>query len=132
MQRMYRIGLHIVYLLLAMVVAAFVHAPLLTRITILGLVPLNLVTYLKHGMEACLDFTSMTVLILLITTSTYQENLTFVNALNNIYIYSAFCDDRNSKLIWIKIKECTNRTGTNSKPKWSCKWNFSELCFIVV
>ena len=68
MQRMYRIGLHIVYLLLAMVVAAFVHAPLLTRITILGLVPLNLVTYLKHGMEACLDFTSMTALILLITT----------------------------------------------------------------
>ncbi|XP_076300013.1 protein brambleberry [Lasioglossum baleicum] len=67
MQKMYRTGLHVVYLLCAMVIAAFLHAPLLTRITILGLVPLNLASYLKHGMDACLDFTSMTVLIFLIT-----------------------------------------------------------------
>ncbi|XP_017791205.1 PREDICTED: protein brambleberry-like [Habropoda laboriosa] len=67
MYRMYRIGFHIVYLLFAMVIAAFLHAPLLTRVTILGLVPLNLVSYLKHGMDACLDFTSMTVLIFFIT-----------------------------------------------------------------
>ncbi|XP_076652172.1 protein brambleberry [Halictus rubicundus] len=67
MQKMYRTGLHVVYLLCAMVIAAFLHAPLLTRITIMGLVPLNLASYLKHGMDACLDFTSMTVLIFLIT-----------------------------------------------------------------
>ncbi|CAL7942179.1 unnamed protein product [Xylocopa violacea] len=67
MYRMYRIGLHVVYLLTAMVIAAFLHAPLLTRITILGIVPLNLVSYLKHGMDACLDFVSISVLIFLIT-----------------------------------------------------------------
>ncbi|CAK9826864.1 Protein brambleberry [Anthophora retusa] len=67
MYRMYRIGFHVVYLLFAMVIAAFLNAPLLTRVTILGLVPLNLVSYLKHGMDACLDFTSMTVLIFFIT-----------------------------------------------------------------
>ncbi|XP_031830089.2 protein brambleberry isoform X1 [Nomia melanderi] len=67
MHRMYRTSLHVVYLLCAMVIAAFLHAPLLTRVTIMGLVPLNLVSYLKHGMDACLDFTSMTVLIFLIT-----------------------------------------------------------------
>ncbi|XP_076236306.1 protein brambleberry isoform X2 [Calliopsis andreniformis] len=67
MQRMYRICLHIVYLLCAMIVAAFLHAPLSTRITVMGIVPLNLVSYLKHGMEACLDFTSITALIFLIT-----------------------------------------------------------------
>ncbi|XP_078043072.1 protein brambleberry [Augochlora pura] len=67
MHKMYRTGLHVVYLLCAMVIAAFLHAPLLTRITIMGLVPLNLASYLKHGMDACLDFTSMTVLIFLIT-----------------------------------------------------------------
>ena len=67
MQKMYRTGLHIVYLLCAMIVAAFLQAPLLTRITILGIVPLNLASYLKHGMDACLDFTSLTALIFLIT-----------------------------------------------------------------
>ncbi|XP_043507040.1 protein brambleberry-like isoform X1 [Frieseomelitta varia] len=67
MYQMYRVGLHIVYLLFAMVIAAFLHAPLLTRITIMGLVPLNLVSFLKHGMDACLDFVSISVLIFLIT-----------------------------------------------------------------
>ncbi|XP_003403108.2 protein brambleberry isoform X1 [Bombus terrestris] len=67
MHRIYRISLHIIYLLFAMIIAAFLHAPLLTRITILGLVPLNLVSFLKHGMDACLDFVSMSVLIFLIT-----------------------------------------------------------------
>ena len=67
MHKMYRTGLHIVYLLCAMIVAAFLQAPLLTRITVLGIVPLNLASYLKHGMEACLDFTSLTALIFLIT-----------------------------------------------------------------
>ncbi|XP_017887042.1 uncharacterized protein LOC108629130, partial [Ceratina calcarata] len=67
MHRIYRIGLHVVYLLCCMVIAAFLHAPLLTRITIMGLVPMNLVSYLKHGMDACLDFPSITVLIILIT-----------------------------------------------------------------
>ncbi|XP_071631409.1 protein brambleberry [Temnothorax longispinosus] len=67
MQRAYRTFLHIVYLLVAMIVAAFLQAPFLTRATIMGVVPANLFTYLKHGMEASLDFTSMTVLIFLIT-----------------------------------------------------------------
>ncbi|CAD1471821.1 unnamed protein product, partial [Heterotrigona itama] len=67
MYQIYRVGLHIVYLLFAMVIAAFLHAPLLTRITIMGLVPLNLVSFLKHGMDACLDFVSISVLIFLIT-----------------------------------------------------------------
>lgn len=67
MHRVYRIGLHVIYLLSFMVIAAFLHAPLLTRITIIGIVPMNLVSYLKHGMDACLDFVSMTVLIILIT-----------------------------------------------------------------
>ncbi|XP_015433620.1 PREDICTED: protein brambleberry-like [Dufourea novaeangliae] len=68
MHKMYCTGLHVVYLLCAMIIAAFLHAPFITRLTIMGLVPLNLLSYLKHGMEACLDFTSMTVLIFLITT----------------------------------------------------------------
>lgn len=67
MQRAYRIFLHIVYILVAMIVAAFLQAPFLTRATIMGVVPANLVTYLKHGMEASLDFMSITVLIFLIT-----------------------------------------------------------------
>ncbi|XP_003249531.1 protein brambleberry [Apis mellifera] len=67
MHRIYRVGLHIIYLLFAMVIAAFLHAPLLTRITIMGIVPLNLLSFLKHGMDACLDFVSMSVLIFLIT-----------------------------------------------------------------
>lgn len=72
MHRIYRVGLHIIYLLFAMVIAAFLHAPLLTRITIMGIVPLNLLSFLKHGMDACLDFVSMSVLIFLITISMYH------------------------------------------------------------
>lgn len=76
MHRIYRIGLHIIYLLFAMVIAAFLHAPFLTRITIMGIVPLNLLSFLKHGMDACLDFVSMSVLIFLITMSMYHvENV---------------------------------------------------------
>ncbi|XP_018049621.1 PREDICTED: protein brambleberry-like [Atta colombica] len=67
MQRAYRIFLHVIYLLVAMIIAAFLQAPFLTRATIMGIIPANLVTYLKQGMEACLDFTSITVLIFLIT-----------------------------------------------------------------
>ncbi|XP_011865596.1 PREDICTED: protein brambleberry-like isoform X2 [Vollenhovia emeryi] len=67
MQRAYRIFLHIVYILVAMIVAAFLQAPFLTRATIIGVVPANLLTYLKYGMEASLDFTSITVLIFVIT-----------------------------------------------------------------
>lgn len=76
MHRIYRVGLHIIYLLFAMVIAAFLHAPLLTRITIMGIVPLNLLSFLKHGMDACLDFVSMSILIFLITISMYHvENV---------------------------------------------------------
>ncbi|EFN77904.1 hypothetical protein EAI_00587 [Harpegnathos saltator] len=66
-QRVYRTVLHVIYILVAMIVASFLQAPFLTRATIMGIVPVNLITYLKHGMEASLDFTSMTVLIFLIT-----------------------------------------------------------------
>lgn len=66
-EKVHRICLHIVYLLAAMIVASFLNAPTLTRVTILGLIPMNLVAFLKHGMKTCLDFTSITVLILLIT-----------------------------------------------------------------
>lgn len=59
---------------MAMIVAAFLQAPFLTRASILVIVPVNLITYLKHGMEASLDFTSMTVLIFLITASKYYTN----------------------------------------------------------
>lgn len=69
MQKVYRISLHVVYILVAMIVAAFLQAPLLTRATIMSIVPINVATYLKHGVDACLDFTSMTVLIVLITAS---------------------------------------------------------------
>lgn len=75
MQRVYRIFLHIVYILVAMIVAAFLQAPFLTRATIMAVVPVNLLTYLKHGMEASLDFISITVLIFLITASEYYRNL---------------------------------------------------------
>ncbi|KAL6257682.1 hypothetical protein P5V15_011338 [Pogonomyrmex californicus] len=67
MQKVYRTFLHVVYILVAMIVAAFLQAPFLTRATILSVVPANLLTYLKHGMEVSLDFMSMTVLIFLIT-----------------------------------------------------------------
>lgn len=73
-QKLYRTFLHIVYILVAMIVAAFLQAPFLTRATIIGLIPVNLITYLKHGLEASLDFTSMTVLIFLITGSKYYMN----------------------------------------------------------
>ncbi|XP_015123124.1 protein brambleberry [Diachasma alloeum] len=71
LQRIYRISLHIIYLLAAMIVAAFLNAPFLTRATIMGFIPLNLITFLKHGMNACLDFTSITVLIFFITAMHY-------------------------------------------------------------
>ncbi|XP_058792606.1 protein brambleberry-like [Phymastichus coffea] len=67
LEKVYRITLHLVYLFAAMVVAAFLQAPFLTRSAILGIVPLNLASYLKHGLSACLDFISMSMLILLIT-----------------------------------------------------------------
>ncbi|KAG7212647.1 hypothetical protein KM043_012930 [Ampulex compressa] len=67
LQRISHITLHIVYLLLAMIVASFLQAPFLTRATIMGLIPINLASYLKHGMDASLDFTSITALICLIT-----------------------------------------------------------------
>lgn len=66
-EKVQRICMHIVYLLAAMIVASFLNAPTLTRVTILGLIPMNLAAFLKHGMKTCLDFTSITVLILLIT-----------------------------------------------------------------
>ncbi|OXU28535.1 hypothetical protein TSAR_008980 [Trichomalopsis sarcophagae] len=72
--KVYRIVLHVVYLLGAMIAAAFLHAPFLTRSAILGVVPLNLASYLKHGLSACLDFVSLSVLILLITTMHYVMN----------------------------------------------------------
>ncbi|XP_043493018.1 protein brambleberry-like [Polistes fuscatus] len=67
LQRVYRTVLHIVYLLIAMITAAFLNAPFWTRAAIMGIVPLNLCSYLKHGLEASLDFISITALILLIT-----------------------------------------------------------------
>ncbi|EZA58740.1 hypothetical protein DMN91_009181 [Ooceraea biroi] len=67
MQRMYRTFLHVAYLLVAMIVAAFLQAPFLTRATIMSILPVNLITYWKRGPEVSLDFISMTVLIFLIT-----------------------------------------------------------------
>lgn len=87
MHRIYRVGLHIIYLLFAMVIAAFLHAPLLTRITIMGIVPLNLLSFLKHGMDACLDFVSMSVLIFLITMSMYYAEKIYINSLNTLKSY---------------------------------------------
>lgn len=69
MQKVYRTVLHVIYILTAMIVAGFLQAPFLTRITIMGIIPLNLTSYLKHGMEASLDFFSITALIILITMS---------------------------------------------------------------
>ncbi|KAL7302784.1 hypothetical protein TKK_0004825 [Trichogramma kaykai] len=74
LEKIYRITLHVIYLLGAMVVAAFLHAPFLTRTAIMGIIPLNLASYLKHGLTACLDFYSLTVLIILITTMHYIMN----------------------------------------------------------
>jgi len=73
MQRLYRTFLHAIFLLAAMIIAAFLQAPFITRATIMGVVPMNLVSYLKHGMEASLDFTSITVLIFLITASEFSS-----------------------------------------------------------
>nr|XP_050855634.1 protein brambleberry-like isoform X3 [Vespula vulgaris] len=67
LQRVYRTVLHILYLLIAMITAAFLNAPFWTRAAIMGIIPLNLCSYLKHGLEACLDFPSITALIFLIT-----------------------------------------------------------------
>lgn len=74
MQRIYRTVLHVIYILVAMIIASFLQAPFLTRATIVGIVPVNLITYLKHGMETALDFTSMTVLIFVITGSKLHVN----------------------------------------------------------
>ncbi|XP_076180261.1 uncharacterized protein LOC143153202 [Ptiloglossa arizonensis] len=68
MRRMYSIGLHIIYLMGAMIVTTFLHAPLLPRIIIMGIVSLNLALYLKHGIEVSLSFTTMTALIFFIIT----------------------------------------------------------------
>ncbi|XP_043674728.1 protein brambleberry-like isoform X2 [Vespula pensylvanica] len=67
LQKVYRTVLHILYLLIAMITAAFLNAPFWTRAAIMGIIPLNLCSYLKHGLEACLDFPSITALIFLIT-----------------------------------------------------------------
>ncbi|KAI4498882.1 hypothetical protein M0802_006057 [Mischocyttarus mexicanus] len=67
LQKVYRTVLHIIYLLTAMITAAFLNAPFWTRAAIMGIVPLNLCCYLKHGLEASLDFISITALIFLIT-----------------------------------------------------------------
>ena len=67
--KVYRTMLHVVYLIGAMIVASFLQAPFVTRATIIGLVPINLMTFLKHGMDSCLDFTSITTLIFFITGS---------------------------------------------------------------
>ncbi|XP_046477941.1 protein brambleberry [Neodiprion pinetum] len=66
-EKVYRTGLHAIYLLIAMIVASFLQAPFLTRFTIMGILPLNLLSYLKEGAEASLDFGSITALIFLIT-----------------------------------------------------------------
>ncbi|XP_015586684.1 protein brambleberry [Cephus cinctus] len=71
LHRAYRSAMHIIYLLIAMVVAAFLQAPFLTRATIMGVVPLNLASFLKHGTDACLDFISISALIFLITAMHY-------------------------------------------------------------
>lgn len=67
LHKLYRITLHIIYLLIAMITAAFLNAPFWTRAAIMGIVPFNLISYLKHGLESSLDFISITTLIFLIT-----------------------------------------------------------------
>ena len=83
LDKIYRITLHVVYLLGAMVVSAFLQAPFLTRSAILGIVPVNLASYLKHGLNACLDFVSITVLILLITAS--KDIFYYMKYIKSIY-----------------------------------------------
>ncbi|XP_012257796.2 protein brambleberry-like isoform X2 [Athalia rosae] len=70
-ERIYHTVLHVMYLLIAMVVASFLQAPFLTRLTILGILPLNLFSYLTEGAKASLDFCSITMLIVLITAMHY-------------------------------------------------------------
>ncbi|XP_047354506.1 protein brambleberry-like isoform X1 [Vespa velutina] len=74
LQKVYRTVLHILYLLIAMITAAFLNAPFWTRAAIMGIVPLNLCSYLKHGLDACLDFPSITALIFLITMMHFLMN----------------------------------------------------------
>ncbi|XP_023245910.1 protein brambleberry-like isoform X2 [Copidosoma floridanum] len=74
LEKAYRSILHVVYLFGAMVFASFLQAPFITRSAILGVVPLNLLSYLKHGLSASLDFISLTVLIIIITAMHYVMN----------------------------------------------------------
>lgn len=132
-QRVYRIFLHVIYILVAMIVAAFLQMPCLTRASIMGIVPMNLITYLKLGTEASLDFTSMTVLIFLITaselceyisytlqykrllkkckkkiTATRSIRILYVILISIFFYHSAFCYAGHTTHIWTKFK-CENR-----------------------
>ncbi|XP_069690201.1 protein brambleberry-like [Periplaneta americana] len=62
--RLYSCVLHILFLVVGMITAAFVRAPTLTRTFLLLVVPLNLAVTYHHGDDAALNFPSMTILIL--------------------------------------------------------------------
>jgi hypothetical protein len=62
--RLYSCILHVLYLIVGMITAAFLRAPTLTRAFLLLLVPLNFAVMCSHGDSAALDFLSMTALII--------------------------------------------------------------------
>ncbi|XP_034944424.1 protein brambleberry-like [Chelonus insularis] len=68
------ISFHIFYLLGAMIIAAFLNLPFFVRLLIVILIPLNTMILLKDGMEADLDFTSITLLLFLSTIGYYIFN----------------------------------------------------------
>ena len=53
---------HVMYFLLASLCVTFLHTPMLSRVILLLLVPLNAISHIKHGV--CLDFSSLTILII--------------------------------------------------------------------
>lgn len=104
MQKVYRTCLHVIYILTAMIVAGFLQAPFLTRVTILGIIPLNLTAYLKHGMEASLDFFSITALIILITIMHYVMS-----------IIQYLCGPKKTKSKNLEQNETSGKESTNLK-----------------
>ncbi|XP_011499330.1 PREDICTED: protein brambleberry-like [Ceratosolen solmsi marchali] len=96
--KIYRISLHVVYLFATMIIATFLQAPFLTRTAILGLIPINFISYLKHGLSASIDFISLTFLLLFITAIHYLfSGIQYLLRLKNKIIKT------NSKLYGISL-----------------------------
>ena len=58
---------HFIFMTFGMIIASFLSLPVITRISMIVIIPLNLLSYLKSGEDASLDYTSLVTILLMIT-----------------------------------------------------------------